>query len=145
MVQRQQLGFQVYMDAETTATLAPVPSARHLLSQHRRWLGGGIGQGWAYAFSLLLAIGWALGLLLYILFGWMLGWLYWVAFLAAKAVIDASILRHQQTRIRQTQHARFWWVPATLSCRTDRPVAVVIPVHAANRLDGRDGYSVEYS
>ena len=110
MVQRRKLGIQVYMDAESTATLAPVPSARHLLSQHRRWLGGGIGQGPAYAVLLGLAILWASGILLYMLVGWRLGGAYWLAFLAAKALLDARLLAMQQRRMRLTEHVRFWWV-----------------------------------
>lgn len=144
MVERQRLGVQVYLDAATTATLAPVPSARHLLSQHRRWLGGGIGQGWTYALSLMLAIVWASGLLLYILFGWMLGWAPWVAFVAAKAALDASVLRMQQQRMQLTVHVRFWWI---LQLYHIALIALLPPSFLfTRRIAWRgDGYSVEYS
>jgi 1,2-diacylglycerol 3-beta-glucosyltransferase len=106
MVGPQGMEVQCYLDAETSVMLRPVPSARHLFSQQRRWLAGGIGQGLEYQIVLVVALGWGFGLSLYLLLGWMLGLTWWLAFVATKALVDAAMLAAQQRRLALADLAR---------------------------------------
>ncbi len=110
MVARRKMEVQCYADAETTAQLRPVPSARHLISQQRRWLGGGGAQGWLYLIPLAAAFGWGFGLAAYTLGGWLLDWRWWLAFVAAKSAVDAVVLFVQQRRLSLPHHVRYLWV-----------------------------------
>lgn len=110
MVARRKMDVQCYADPETTAHLRPVPSARHLISQQRRWLGGGAAQGWLYLVPLAAAFLWGFGVAAYTLGGWLLDWRWWLAFVAAKAVIDGIVLFAQQRRLGLPRHVRYLWV-----------------------------------
>ncbi len=107
MVASRKMEVQSYADADTTVSLRPVPSMRHLLSQQRRWLGRGIGQGLAYRIPLFIAFGWGFGLCAYSLLGWMLGWRIWLGFVVAKAVVDGAVLMTQGKRLHIARHARY--------------------------------------
>jgi cellulose synthase/poly-beta-1,6-N-acetylglucosamine synthase-like glycosyltransferase len=110
MVARRKLEVQCYADEETTAQLRPVPSARHLISQQRRWLGGGGAQGWLYLLPLAAAFCWGFGIAAYELGGWLLDWRWWLAFVAAKSAIDGIWLLVQQRRLALRHHVRYLWV-----------------------------------
>lgn len=110
MVAPRKLEVQCYADAETTVHMRPVPSARHLISQQRRWLGGGGAQGLLYLLPLAAAFCWGFGIAAYFLGGWMLDWHWWLAFVAAKSAIDAAALLMQQRRLALARHVRYLWV-----------------------------------
>jgi cellulose synthase/poly-beta-1,6-N-acetylglucosamine synthase-like glycosyltransferase len=110
MAAHQKMEVQCYADAETAAQLRPVPSARHLISQQRRWLGGGTAQGWLYLLPLAAAFCWGFAIASYTIAGWLLGWRWWLAFVAAKSAIDAAGLLLQQRRLALAHHARYVWV-----------------------------------
>lgn len=110
MVARRQMRAQSYADPETTVTLRPVPSMRHLVSQQRRWLAGGLSQAPAFAGPLLAAFWWGFLVATYLLLGWALGWRWWLAFIVAKALLDAFLLAILQRRLEQRRLLRYLWV-----------------------------------
>lgn len=107
MVARAGLRSRAYLDAETTATLVPVPSFAHLVSQQRRWLGGGVEQGWAYRISLGLVFGWGFGVAAFFALGWMLSPGWWGVAIAARTALDAAALLLQRTRMRLGAQLRY--------------------------------------
>jgi cellulose synthase/poly-beta-1,6-N-acetylglucosamine synthase-like glycosyltransferase len=91
---------RVAADLDTTVEVVPVPTPRLLLSQLRRWLGGGIIGDPAIAAGLFLILGWGLGVLLFFTLGWlMVPVRTWLAFVIAKLAIEAILL--------QVLHRRF--------------------------------------
>lgn len=144
MVATRKMAVHVYMDQATTVTLAPVPSAGHLLSQHRRWLGGGVEQSKWYKIPLLIALWWGFGLVMFILLGWLLDWRVWAAFLLLKTTHDFLLLRLQQRRLQAPHHVRYLPVLELYQL-----VAIaIIPVIFlfSQRIEWKgDGYSVKYS
>ncbi len=110
MVAPQGMQVQCYRDPETCVSLSPVPSANHLFSQQRRWLAGGIGQGLAYQLVLFVALTWGFGLSVFLLFGWAMSWTSWLAFVVAKAAIDAAMLEAHQQRLGLQRHSEYFWV-----------------------------------
>lgn len=87
-----------YLDPETTAVLTPVPSPAHLLSQMRRFVGGGAAQDRQYALGLALVLLWGTVALGFILFGWQIAVWPWAALLAAKLLTDVVLLGTQARR-----------------------------------------------
>lgn len=110
MVARRRMSVQSYADPETTATLRPVPSVRHLVSQQRRWLAGGLSQEPAFARPLLAAFWWGFTVAAYLLLGWALGWRWWLSFIAAKSLLDAGLLAILQRRLEQRRLLGYLWV-----------------------------------
>ncbi|MBC8088964.1 MAG: glycosyltransferase [Phycisphaerae bacterium] len=144
MVVRVGKRVQMYMDHETTVTLAPVPSPSHLLSQHRRWLGGGVEQNPWYKGLVLLALWWGFGVNAFVLLGWLLNWPLWLGFIIAKVAVDWSTLRLQQHRLRVAQHARFIGI---LEVYHIIFLSILPPIFLVNQgIEWRgEGYSVRYS
>lgn len=142
MVVARKMAVHVYMDHATTVTLAPVPSWGHLLSQHRRWLGGGVEQSKWYKIPLLLALWWGFGVVLFMLAGWLLDWRVWAAFLALKFTHDSLMLRLQQRRL-ETQHVRYLPI---LELYQLVAIAIMPPIFLfSQRIEWKgDGYSVRY-
>jgi len=95
---------QNYLDRETAAVLTPVPSPAHLLSQLRRFLGGGVAMGWHYALGLALAILWGTVLAGLLLFGWRLAFVPWALIVAAKILADVWLLATQARRAGTSLH-----------------------------------------
>jgi 1,2-diacylglycerol 3-beta-glucosyltransferase len=95
---------QNYLDPETAAVLTPVPSPAHLLSQLRRFLGGGVAMGWHYALGLAIAILWGTLVAALLLFGWWLALWPWVLIVSAKIVADAWLLSTQARRAGTRLH-----------------------------------------
>lgn len=89
---------QNYLDPQTAAVLTPVPTPAHLISQLRRFLGGGVAQGWHYKLGLALAIVWGTVLMALMLFGWRLALLPWAVAVAMKLIADVCFLRTQARR-----------------------------------------------
>ncbi len=102
-------GYKVktYMDERTVVRLKPVPSFRHLISQQRRWLKGGLDDGILYLIILGLAFGWGLLVSSYILFGWLLSLKYYLIFTATKLVIDILFLCLQRNRMKASKYVRY--------------------------------------
>jgi cellulose synthase/poly-beta-1,6-N-acetylglucosamine synthase-like glycosyltransferase len=110
MVTQRRMSVQSFADPETTATLRPVPSVRHLVSQQRRWLAGGLSQAPAFAGPLLAAFWWGFLVAAYLLLGWALSWGWWLAFVVAKALLDAFLLASLQRRLELRRLLRYLWV-----------------------------------
>lgn len=144
MVVARKMAVHVYMDRATTVTLAPVPSWSHLLSQHRRWLGGGVEQSRWYKIPLLIALWWGFGVVLYMLAGWLLDWRVWTVFLALKFTHDFLMLRLQQRRLETPHHTRYL---AVLELYQLVIIAIMPPIFLfSQRIEWKgDGYSVRYS
>jgi hypothetical protein len=87
-----------YLDAETAAVLTPVPSPAHLISQLRRFLGGGVAQDWRYALGLAAVILWGTLVAALMLLGWRLAALPWAIVIGAKFLADVSLLGSQARR-----------------------------------------------
>ncbi len=102
-------GYKVktYMDERTVVRLKPVPSFRHLISQQRRWLKGGLDDGILYLIILGLAFGWGLLVSSYILFGWLLSLKYYLIFTVSKLVIDILFLSLQRSRMKTSKYVRY--------------------------------------
>lgn len=99
-----------YLDEETTATLSPVPSLQHLVSQQRRWLGGGIAHGWLYMVILFFAFWWGFGVVMYLFLGWLISWKAWLTFILGKAFTEAFFFVQQRRRMKLDKHVRYFWV-----------------------------------
>ncbi len=97
---------QNYLDPETAAVLTPVPSPAHLLSQMRRFLGGGVAQDWRYALGLAAAILWGTVVAALMLLGWRLALIPWALVVAAKCLADVWLLGTQARRAGS--HLRFY-------------------------------------
>ncbi len=136
-------GVQSYADAETVAAVRPVPSAMHLISQQRRWLGGGMAEGWVYRVALLAAFWWGFGVSAYSLLGWMLDWRWWVVFVMAKAGVDGIALGMQQGRMRLRHHLRYLYAIELYHLFIFMVLAPSFLVSGRIRWMG-DGYSIEY-
>lgn len=143
MVKSRRMAVHVYMDRATTVTLAPVPSFGHLLSQHRRWLGGGVEQSVWYKIPLLIALWWGFGMVLYMVAGWLLDWRVWAAFLALKCTHDWLMLRLQQKKLALPAHKKFLGVLELYQV----VFVFIMPIIFlfSQRIEWRgDGYSVRY-
>ncbi len=143
MVAARKMAVHVYMDNATTVTLAPVPSFGHLLSQHRRWLGGGAEQGRSYLVPLFVALWWGFGMVLFILFGWLLDWRVWAAFLALKTTHDFLMLRLQQKRLQTPHHVRY--LPVLELYQIVALLIIPVLFLFSRRIEWKgEGYSVQY-
>lgn len=143
MVARQRLRAQCYMDEETTVTLLPVPSARHLLSQQRRWFGGGVEQSLAYRVPLYLSFWWGFGLTVFIAAGWLYDPRLWVVFVLAKVATEVAVLAIERRRMALTRYLRYSWVLELYHLF----VFIVLPPSFLFNRKVRwmgDGYSVTY-
>lgn len=135
---------QNYLDAETAVTLRPVPSARHLLSQQRRWLGGGLSYGAVYTIFLSLSFGWGFGIALFVLAGWLLSPPLWFGFIAAKMAVEGIIFFIERRRMALRAHVRYLLVLEVYHAF----VFFVLPLSFLFSRRVRwmgDGYSVTYS
>lgn len=90
---------QNYLDRETAAVLTPVPSPAHLVSQMRRFLGGGVAQDWRYALGLAAVILWGTVVAALMLFGWRLALVPWAVVIGTKYLADVSLLGTQARRV----------------------------------------------
>lgn len=99
-----------YLDEETTATLSPVPSLAHLISQQRRWFGGGISHGILYKLVLFFSFWWGFGVVIYLFFGWIISWQAWLTFILGKAFTEAFFFVQQRRRMGLKKHVRYFWV-----------------------------------
>ncbi|MGV3708976.1 MAG: glycosyltransferase [Gemmatimonas sp.] len=133
----------LYMDHATAVTISPVPSFGHLLSQHRRWLYGGIEQSRAYQIPLVLAMTWGVGLVAFIATGWLLDWKVWAAFLALKTTHDGLMLRLQGRRLGERHHVRF--LPILELYQIVAITLVSASFLFSRRIEWKgDGYAVRY-
>ena len=144
MATRAKMEVQSYADAETTATMRPVPSVQHLISQQRRWLGGGMAEGFAYRAGLLALFWWGFAIAIYTLAGWALDWRWWLAFVAAKCVVDGIALALQQHRMKLPRHLRYLWVIELYHVFIFLVLAPSFLFSRRIRWMG-DGYSITYS
>ena len=110
MVADRKMKIDCYLDEETTATLSPVPSLQHLVSQQRRWLGGGIAHGWLYMVILFFAFWWGFGVVVYLFLGWLISWKAWLTFILGKAFTEAFFFVQQRRRMGLEKHVRYFWV-----------------------------------
>lgn len=110
MVADRKMKVDCYMDEETTATLSPVPSLTHLVSQQRRWLGGGIAHGWLYMIILFFTFWWGFGVIMYLFLGWMISWQAWLTFAVGKAFTESFFFVQQRRRMNLDKHVRYVWV-----------------------------------
>jgi hypothetical protein len=99
MVAAAGLRARTALDAETLVRVAPVPDFRSLVSQQRRWLGGGLEQGWAYRAGLTLAFAWGWGVAAFLALGWLRWPAWWAAATAARLAIDGLAVRTQARRV----------------------------------------------
>ena len=144
LVVEQGYAVQNYFDVETLVTLRPVPSARHLLSQQRRWLGGGLSHGFLYTSLLTLSFGWGFGIAIFVLFGWLLSPTLWLGFVVAKMGVEGIIFFIQRRRMRLATHLRYLLVLEVYHAF----VFFVLPLSFlfSRRLRWMgDGYSVTYT
>lgn len=143
MVAARKMAVHVYMDRATTVTLSPVPSWSHLLSQHRRWLGGGVEQSVWYKVAVLAALWWGFGVVLYMIAGWLLDWRVWGVFIALKCTHDFLMLRLQQRRLETPHLVRYL---AVLELYQMVILAIMPPIFlVSQRIEWKgDGYSVRY-
>lgn len=133
-----------FLDAETAAVLTPVPSPAHLVSQMRRFLGGGVAQGWHYALGLAVVILWGTMVATLMLFGWRLAPVAWAAVFAAKWAADTLLLAVQARRAGSRLR---WYEPVLLQLLQ----VVMLPVLAVSLLSRRpihwrgEGYSDRFA
>ena len=135
---------QNYLDAETAVTLRPVPSARHLLSQQRRWLGGGLAHGAVYTIFLSLSFWWGFGVALFVLAGWLLSPSLWLGFVVAKTIVEGIVFFIERRRMALGAHLRYLLVLEVYHAF----VFFVLPLSFLFSRRVRwmgDGYSVTYS
>lgn len=132
-----------YLDPETAVVLTPVPSPLHLLSQMRRFVGGGVSQDWRYAFGLALAFIWGTVVTALMLFGWRLAFAPWLAVVGAKLTMDILLVR---TQARRAGGAPLLYEPLLLQLVH----VVMVPILTLTLLRGRrmhwrgEGYTVRF-
>lgn len=108
MVHAAGLRARMAFDAETLVQMAPVSDARALFSQQRRWLSGGLEQGWIYRVGLTLAFGWGSGVAAFMGFGWLVWARWWMAMWLLRLVVDSAATRVQARRVRAGMSARYF-------------------------------------
>lgn len=148
MVRKAKFDVQMYMDAPTTVKISPVPSMSHLVSQHRRWLGGGVEQSKWYRVGLLLALWWGFGVMLFVFGGWALDLRAWAIFIGAKLFIDGATILQQQRRLGVTFRVPAFVVSLLrLEAYQMTAVAILPTVFLlSSRVEWRgEGYTVRYS
>jgi 1,2-diacylglycerol 3-beta-glucosyltransferase len=134
---------RAYLDAPTTAVLTPVPSPRHLVSQVRRFAGGGVAQDWRYAVGLTVALCWGSVLFGFFFFGWLIAVGPWAAVVGAKLIADALLLGSQARRGGEALRP---YEPLLLQI----VLCVLVPVVTVTMALGRrihwrgEGYSVRF-
>jgi cellulose synthase/poly-beta-1,6-N-acetylglucosamine synthase-like glycosyltransferase len=93
-----------YLDAATTAVLTEVPSPHHLVSQMRRFVGGGATHDHRYKLGLGLLLLWGTIVALLLLGGWMLAPWPWAMLVLTKLCVDVWLLRTQAHRAGERLH-----------------------------------------
>lgn len=143
MATSQGLDVHMYADAETSVLLSPVPSFQHLLSQHRRWLGGGVEQSVWYRLALCVVLTWGFGVVMYALLGWLWSPGWWLFFWAAKLAGDAAALGSQQRRLQLARHLRY--LPVLEVYQLVMVALLPLTFVASRRIVWKgDGYEVRY-
>lgn len=140
-------------DPATTVEVVPVPRPALLISQLRRWLGGGVAQTPLLAVLLVLILAWGVGIAAFMLAGWALASPgMWVAFIAAKFAGEFLLMHQLERRFgRATRAAARRLLHAggqTVLLQLYQLVAlIVLPVSFALTRRLRwvgDGYAIEY-
>lgn len=107
MVSNSKKKIVTFASPETTISLTPVPSFRHLLSQQRRWLRGGIDAGSDYSFMLYLTFWGGLFVTLYYILGWFFSPSVFLAFWILRLVIDLVYFSIQKVKLNLAKHLRY--------------------------------------
>jgi 1,2-diacylglycerol 3-beta-glucosyltransferase len=144
LVMEQGYAAQSYLDTQTSVLLRPVPSARHLFSQQRRWLGGGLSHGAAYTIFLLVAFWWGFGIALFVLAGWLLSPPLWLGFVLAKMTVEGVVFFIERRRLALSSQLRYLLVLEVYHVF----VFFILPLSFLFSRRVRwmgDGYSVTYS
>jgi len=89
----------LYADVETTVTMDEVPTATHVVSQLRRWLGGALEGGPAYYMGVPLALVWGATLAVFLVAGWTRWPAIWAAFVASKLALDILLMSRLGSRL----------------------------------------------
>ncbi len=92
------LSARTALDVETTVRVVPVADFRGLLSQQRRWLGGGLEQGWGYRLGLMVAFGWGWGVAMFLALGWLKWPIAWATAVVLRVMLDGVAARIQSRR-----------------------------------------------
>lgn len=131
-------------DRPTTVEVVPVPRPTLLISQLRRWLGGGVAQTPGLALFLVMLLVWGVGIAAYLLAGWLLvpaPW--WALYLGTKLLGELLLMRAIRDRFGGNA-----LLTATLLLQLYQLVAlVVLPVSflITRRLRWvGDGYAITY-
>jgi hypothetical protein len=79
----------------------------HLLSQQRRWFGGGLSHGFLYTLLLYVSFWWGFGVALFLLAGWLVFPSLWLAFVIAKVVVEGTLFLIERRRMALGAHLRY--------------------------------------
>lgn len=92
---------------ETTVTLQPVPSFRHLISQQRRWFRGGIDQGKDFYWILWIAFTWGFSAATWYWFAWLMNPQLYISLVIFKPIVEITFLSIQKRRLRVKKYIRY--------------------------------------
>jgi len=105
-----QAGWKVlnFMDKATSVRLKPVPGFLYLISQQRRWLGGGYNvEGYLIPLLLTFWSGFLLGF--FQLFGWIFSLKYWLILISVKISLELINTAVQRWRMEEPRMFRTYW------------------------------------
>jgi cellulose synthase/poly-beta-1,6-N-acetylglucosamine synthase-like glycosyltransferase len=105
-----QAGWKViqFMDQPTSVRLMPVPGYAYLVSQQRRWLGGGYNiEGYLLPLLALFWYGFLLGF--FLLFGWIFSMKVWLLLFCFRTVLELTNMGIQRWRFKESAMFRHYW------------------------------------
>jgi cellulose synthase/poly-beta-1,6-N-acetylglucosamine synthase-like glycosyltransferase len=102
---------KLFMDKQTSVRLKPLPSFFHIVSQQRRWLGGGLNQK-GYKIPLLLAFWYGFFMGFFTCFGWLFSVEAWLLLVGIKTVLEASNMGIQGWRLKEPGMVSRYWAYA---------------------------------
>ncbi len=96
-----------FASKETKVLLSPVPSFKHLISQQRRWFGGGIEIGKDYLWILYLSFWSGFFINSFYLFGWLASPAIFLSIWVIRILTDIVFLTVQKRKLGLNTHLRY--------------------------------------
>jgi cellulose synthase/poly-beta-1,6-N-acetylglucosamine synthase-like glycosyltransferase len=142
MVKDSGYRLKIYMDEQTSVHLKPVPGLKYILSQQRRWLGGGYGDP---VYFIPLLVGFSLGALysFVLLYTWHLSLVLWLGAVVSRFIVDGLSMYIQKRRLGESGYLRLTFLIQLVLPLLILLVTVSFLFTRKIRWMGK-GYSIEY-
>ena len=132
-----------YISPETTISLNPVPSLKHLWSQQRRWLRGGFEGGWEYGAGLTFVFGYHTILSFFLLTGWFYALEATALITLLKLGADFFMLWSEKKLLKKTHYLRFFGIQSLYVFATMLWLPLSLLFSSNIRWRG-EGYEIKY-